>query len=93
MGESSYCPRGFVISEANGEFWQGQWEVVVHNDAGCCMLFRRYQAEHQRTGCEYARLTCCIDLFYDQIFKLRLSELNSLKCKDGFRAVQTNCGD
>ena len=53
----------------------GQWEEVVHNDAGCCMLFRRYQAEQQRTGCEYARLTCCIDLFYDQVFKLRLSEL------------------
>ena len=30
-------------SEANGEFWPGEWQQIVHGDAGCFMLCGRYQ--------------------------------------------------
>ena len=40
---TSYCRCGFVDSEANGEFWPGEWQQIVHGDAGCFMLCGRYQ--------------------------------------------------
>ena len=39
---ASYCPRGFVDSEANGEFRPGEWRRIVHGDAGCFMPCGRY---------------------------------------------------
>ena len=40
---TTYCPRGFVDSEANGEFLPGEWRSIVRDDAGCFMPFGRYQ--------------------------------------------------
>ena len=40
---ASYCPRGFVDSEANGEFRPGEWRRIVHGDAGYFMPCERYR--------------------------------------------------
>ena len=40
---ATYCPRGFVNSEANSEFRPGEFRSIVRDDAGCFMPFGRYQ--------------------------------------------------
>lgn len=72
-------------SKANGEFSLGLWEVAVRDDAGCFMLFGRYQSVYERTGCEYTTGSRAffshVDFFYDPAFKLHLSELRVLNPK------------
>ena len=33
-----HCPPGVLDYEANGEFCQGKWPRIGHDDAGCFML-------------------------------------------------------
>ena len=39
---ASYCPRGFVDSEANEEIRPGVWRQIVHGDAACFMSCGKY---------------------------------------------------
>lgn len=38
----SYCPRGMVGSEANGDFYPGEWTRIVQDDGVYFIPFGRY---------------------------------------------------